>query len=462
MRLSGSPYRLAFVLLVTSFGAGFLLLKFAATLIVDRNDPAAFQTIQDAIDEASVGDDVFVRCGTYVENVFMRDGVSLRGQSPYCTVIDGNLDGDTVVMPIITLPTTLEGFSIRNAEHRPEPGVTGSGILINGGAPVITGNIVEDNGQLSLGHGIYFRGFSASDAPVITRNLIRDNASCCSGGGLLMLSAEAATISTNIFAGNTAYYGAGLFVYGDDVAITNNTIADNDAAVAGGVWANTTNGVLANNVVAFNSAYIDYGGVVWFDGVLQSNDVFGNTPTNWDPISDPGGANGNKTIDPWFVDMNDRSFEGFQPRSFSRLIDAGSVTYSEAIDLRGIPRNVDGNADGLGAPDIGARENEGLTQLIFDGVTFLWDWGLHEPMDFNLYRGDLAMLRQSGIYTQDPDAVPGARHFCDTVNVVGDLDDPEPGQAFFYLPVAWGAVEGSLGFHSDLTERPKTLFCIGP
>jgi len=40
-------------------------------------------------------------------------------------------------------------------------------------------------------------------------------------------------------------------------------------------------------------------------------------------------------------------------------------------------------------PDIGARENEGLTGLRHTGVAFLWDSGRHQRPDYNLCRGDL-------------------------------------------------------------------------
>ena len=83
-------------------------------------------------------------------------------------------------------------------------------------------------------------------------------------------------------------------------------------------------------------------------------------------------------------------------------------------------------------------------------------------MDHRVYRGDLGTLRDTGEYTQDPAAVPGARHFCDVGPALSDGDDPATGRGFFYVVVAWGQVEGTLGFDSSPAERVRTRGCIGP
>ncbi|HET6278519.1 MAG TPA: hypothetical protein VFG08_07030, partial [Candidatus Polarisedimenticolia bacterium] len=56
-----------------------------------------------------------------------------------------------------------------------------------------------------------------------------------------------------------------------------------------------------------------------------------------------------------------------------------------------------------------------------DETTFDW---------FNLYRGDLGVLVQSGVYTQDPGTVPLAGRSCGlTEPFMLDMPDLLPGQA---------------------------------
>jgi hypothetical protein len=141
-------------------------------------------------------------------------------------------------------------------------------------------------------------------------------------------------------------------------------------------------------------------------------------------------------------------------------VDAGSSTGAPSSDLRDIPRPLDGDADGVDRVDIGARENEGITDLRLTDGELIWDHGNHEPETYNLYRGDLQTLIDTGAYVQDPDTVAGARHVCAlTVTSLVDSDDPFEQRVFFYLVTAVGAVEGGLGFDSTAAQRPKDLPC---
>lgn len=80
---------------------------------------------------------------------------------------------------------------------------------------------------------------------------------------------------------------------------------------------------------------------------------------------------------------------------------------------------------------------------------------------WNSYRGDLAVLKATGVYTQVPGSNPLARRDCGLTDVrVDDLDHPGPGSSMFHLTTGVaGGVEGGLGADSTGAERPNTNPC---
>ena len=86
----------------------------------------------------------------------------------------------------------------------------------------------------------------------------------------------------------------------------------------------------------------------------------------------------------------------------------------------------------------------------------VYDW-------FNLYMGDLRVLRETGVYTQPPDSNPLARRSCEiSFNVVGVgfAQTPAPGEAaFFLMSGTRGYFEGGLDTDSAGNVRPNHNPC---
>jgi hypothetical protein len=102
--------------------------------------------------------------------------------------------------------------------------------------------------------------------------------------------------------------------------------------------------------------------------------------------------------------------------------------------------------------------DDGMIYLRFDEPDYV-EW--QEEIGYsqwNCYRGDLSLLRASGIYTQDPNTFPLAERYCGRL-VPWVLDaDPGPGESVFFLTTGLFP-ESDLGTDSEGLERPNTNPC---
>ena len=152
------------ILLVSCVGFGFQFASSvgaATTWTVDDDGPADFSTIQEAVNAASDGDTIFVRVGTYYENVVVNRAVSLIGENSSTTIVDGNMTGD--VVRITQDHVNITGFTIQRSGRT----LFNSGISISStGHCDISGNRIVNNEV-----GIYGSPRNAS----ISNNTITNN-----------------------------------------------------------------------------------------------------------------------------------------------------------------------------------------------------------------------------------------------------------------------------------------------
>ncbi len=99
--------------------------------------------------------------------------------------------------------------------------------------------------------------------------------------------------------------------------------------------------------------------------------------------------------------------------------------------------------------------------MFFDDGNFV-EW--HEETGFaqwNAYRGDLALLKSSGIYTQDAGAVPLATQLCGLGTPIADAGPALlAGEAVFFLVTGMaGLTESDLGTDSLGALRPNDNPC---
>jgi len=108
------------------------------TLYVGGSGPGNYSKIQDAIDNASDGDTVFVYNGTYYENVIIDKQLNIVGEDNRNTIIDANGIGDVVL--ILKVGISISSFTIQNANFS-----EGMGIDILSDNNIILNNILLNN-----------------------------------------------------------------------------------------------------------------------------------------------------------------------------------------------------------------------------------------------------------------------------------------------------------------------------
>src|SRR4030043_965503 len=96
-----------------------------STWIVDDDGPADFSTIQEAINGASDGDTIYVRAGVYYEHLsLIKENISLVGENPHTTIIDGNGTGSCI--SVTRRRVTIGGFTVQNSAYGVKLGPAGS------------------------------------------------------------------------------------------------------------------------------------------------------------------------------------------------------------------------------------------------------------------------------------------------------------------------------------------------
>ena len=99
-------------------------------IYVNDNGGADYTRIQDAIDNSSNGDTIFVFNGMYYERLIINKTINLIGQSKNKTIIDGW--GDGCVVKIISSMVLIKNFTIQNS--------TTNNYMINAGIYILSEN----------------------------------------------------------------------------------------------------------------------------------------------------------------------------------------------------------------------------------------------------------------------------------------------------------------------------------
>ncbi len=287
--------------------------NFKNTIYVDDDGGADYTKINDAINNASDGDTIYVYSGIYYENIKVYKSVKLIGENRNTTIIDSQGSGD--VINITANQVTLSSFTIQNTDTNHHIGQ--QGIYVKSHYNIITNNKIIDNwshgiflyrasnniisnniithnkhygiylqqqsnkNQLlenevsyNIGHGIHISDYSKDNT--ISGNIITEN----TGSGIRLHYAITSTSIHGNSIKNNHKQGIYMDAGSDNNNISNNIIEDNKGmGILLDLWCN--NNVISGNIIANNNReyYNDIGGIgigSSSNNIISGNDIRDN------------------------------------------------------------------------------------------------------------------------------------------------------------------------------------------
>jgi parallel beta-helix repeat protein len=279
-----------------------LMYPWSSLPVLNMNTWSDYATIQEAINanETLGGNTILVKKGTYYENVVVSKSVSLIGENPSVTIIDGSNYSDTNVLNVCANNVTISGFTIQHAGSAginlyfaSHVNITRNTITNNPcGVSLGVGssnNIVAGNNITQNSDGVVADWWVSNNT--IVGNSVTDNVLCGISlssnynqvfGNYVANNLEGISLnhsSYNIVSENNITNNAdGVTGYGaSDNIIISNSITNHRGNIGGrgiGLWSSNYNTIsrdsITNNYIGIILAWSNYTSVVENNLILNS------------------------------------------------------------------------------------------------------------------------------------------------------------------------------------------------
>ena len=237
-----------------------------------------YDTIGEAVGDAETQDNHTIRAtaGVYFEHVVINKSISLVGEDPETTVLDGNYTG--TVVEITAVNVTLANFTVRNT------GSSGYGIRMFGSnSSTLSNNIVISCRMgivLFQTHGtmISSNNVTESNTGILldyspNNSLVLNNISKSSDG----LRIEAMSVNNTVEKNRVenCSYGIGLSVFSNGNALTENVVSYSSFSALR--FDRSTNCLFVDNIFAQNNHVIEVASSFSDNNAFLHNDFLFNT-----------------------------------------------------------------------------------------------------------------------------------------------------------------------------------------
>jgi len=305
-------------------------------LIHNVNTGVSYETLDDAVTDASTGDTLTIDDGTLVEHHIIVDkNLTIIGSGAAVTIISGEGDGPVLIIDNATL--TLESLTIKDGSAESGGAISAEGSTLN-----ITSVNFENNHADKDGGAVYASGTIV----ILINDLFNRNSAGERGGGVCAIN-------------------------NSDVTVINCTFYSNTVATGGGIYVDSTSPL---NVL--NSAF-------WANSVGQ---IVAGTTVNVDYTDIQGGwsGTGNISVEPKFVSTS--SPYNFNPQPTSPCVDKGTYEAgvpSDDIDKKSRPYGYgyDMGAYEFNGPSVRLIQPNG-GEILRVGVLYSVMWEVSPEVDY--------------------------------------------------------------------------------
>jgi len=234
------------------------------SVVMEQGTIVSYSKIQDAINDSSNGDTVFVYddSSPYYENLIVDKPITLQGEKKETTVINGS--DNEIVVNISSDNVILSGFTVQNYGNEQNNNDTRATLIfIQSDYNVIYGNIIT--GNTWRGIYIFYSEYSTiSDNIIIGEGLGH-------GRGLSLSEGKNNNISGNIIKDWST--GIDFIWYSNNNSIFGNTLTNNSFGITTAMF--SINGIISLNNISYNKVL----GIVamnCFNYKITKNNFIGN------------------------------------------------------------------------------------------------------------------------------------------------------------------------------------------